>query len=253
MQSLKELYKIGNGPSSSHTMGPKRAVEIFKNKNIDATSFKIILYGSLALTGKGHLTDYIIKETLAGYKTEIIFDTETECKVHPNTFDIFAMNGNEIMSTWRVYSVGGGTFQIEGKKVVTFDEIYKEKDFTEIKEYCIKNNCDLFDYVVKNEGEERKEFLNEIWSSMQNTIQTGLEKEGNIPGKLNISRIAKRIFENIKPNETETLKRNKLLRITKKKIVMSLFMDDNACAFRIFKRIFLEFASLLNINWHLII
>ena len=120
MQSLKELFKIGNGPSSSHTMGPKRAVEIFKNKNLDATSFKVILYGSLALTGKGHLTDYIIKQTLAGYNTEIEFDTKTECTVHPNTFDIFAMKDEIVKSHWRVYSVGGGTFQIEGKKSSCF-------------------------------------------------------------------------------------------------------------------------------------
>ena len=81
MQSLKELYKIGNGPSSSHTMGPKRAVEIFKNKHLDATKFKVILYGSLALTGKGHLTDYIIEKTLSGYDVEIEFNTKEKCEL----------------------------------------------------------------------------------------------------------------------------------------------------------------------------
>ena len=99
MQSLKELFKIGNGPSSSHTMGPKRAVEIFKNKYSDATKIKVILYGSLALTGKGHLTDYIIEKTLTGYETEIEFDTKTECTVHPNTFDIFALLISSIIIT----------------------------------------------------------------------------------------------------------------------------------------------------------
>lgn len=211
MQSLKELYKIGNGPSSSHTMGPKRAVEIFKNKNLDATSFKIILYGSLALTGKGHLTDYIIEQTLSGYKTEIEFDTETECTVHPNTFDIFAMKGDEISSHWRVYSVGGGTFQIEGKKVVTFEDVYKEESFGEIKEYCENNNCDLYDYVVANEGDEIKEFLSEIWTSMQNTIRKGLATDGMIPGKLNLDRRAKKVFENKIENETDSQKQNRLL------------------------------------------
>ena len=82
MQSLKELYKIGNGPSSSHTMGPKRAVEIFKNKHLEATEFKIILYGSLALTGKGHLTDYIIKKTLEGYETKVEFNTVKCIQIH---------------------------------------------------------------------------------------------------------------------------------------------------------------------------
>ena len=211
MQSLKELYKIGNGPSSSHTMGPKRAVEIFKNKNLDSDKFKVILYGSLALTGKGHLTDYIIEQTLSGYEVEIIFDTKEECTVHPNTFDIFAIKNEEITSHWRVYSVGGGTFQIEGKKVVSFEDIYKEECFEEIKKYCIENNCDLYDYVVSVEGEEIKDFLKEIWKSMQNTIKKGLTAEGMIPGKLKVDRRAKKLFETKIENETETLKQNRLL------------------------------------------
>lgn len=211
MQSLKELLKIGNGPSSSHTMGPKRAVEIFKNKNPEATSFKVILYGSLALTGKGHLTDYIIKQTLEGYKTEIEFNTKEDCPVHPNTFDIFAMKGEEEKAHWRVYSVGGGTFQIEGKKEVTFEDVYKEKSFSEIKEYCRENECELYDYVVANEGEEIKDFLYEIWKSMQNTIKRGLAADGFIPGKLNLDRRAKKLFEEKIENETESLKQNRLL------------------------------------------
>ena len=211
MQSLKELLKIGNGPSSSHTMGPKRAVEIFKNKNLNATKFKIILYGSLALTGKGHLTDYIIKKTLEGYETEIEFDTKTECNVHPNTFDIFALKGEEVLSSWRVYSVGGGTFQIEGKKEVSFEDVYKEKSFKEIKEYCETNKKELYDYVVENEGEEIKDFFLSIWNSMQETIKRGLSAEGAIPGKLQIERIAKRIYEEKTENETEILRQKRLL------------------------------------------
>ena len=211
MQSLKELYKIGNGPSSSHTMGPKRAVEIFKNKNLDADKFKVVLYGSLALTGKGHLTDYIIKKTLSGYETEIIFDTKEECTVHPNTFDIFAIKDGEVKSNWRVYSVGGGTFQLEGKKVVSFEDIYKEKSFGEIKEYCIKNNCDLYDYVVSVEGEDINEFLKEIWESMKQTIQNGLSTDGMIPGKLDLDRRAKKLYEMKIENETESLRQNRLL------------------------------------------
>ncbi len=211
MQSLKELYKIGNGPSSSHTMGPKRAVEIFKNKNLDADKFKVVLYGSLALTGKGHLTDYIIEKTLSGYETEIIFDTKEECTVHPNTFDIFAIKDGEVKSNWRVYSVGGGTFQLEGKKVVSFEDIYKEKSFGEIKEYCIKNNCDLYDYVVSVEGEDINEFLKEIWESMKQTIQNGLSTDGMIPGKLDLDRRAKKLYEMKIENETESLRQNRLL------------------------------------------
>lgn len=211
MQSLKELYKIGNGPSSSHTMGPKRAVEIFKNKNLDADKFKVILYGSLALTGKGHLTDYIIKQTLKDYEVEIEFNMKEECTVHPNTFDIFAIKNNDVKNHWRVYSVGGGTFQLEGKKVVAFEDIYNEKSFGEIKTYCEEHNYDLYDYVVAVEGEEINPFLNEIWESMKDTIVRGLETEGMIPGKLKVDRRAKRLFETKIENETESLKQNRLL------------------------------------------
>lgn len=211
MQSLKELYKIGNGPSSSHTMGPKRAVEIFKNKHLDATKFRVILYGSLALTGKGHLTDYIIKKTLEGYETEVEFNTEAKCEVHPNTFDIFAYKNEEQIGYWRVYSVGGGTFKIEGKKEVDFPNIYMEESFEEIKQYCKEHNCDLYDYVCKVEGEEIKEFLKEIWESMQNTIKNGLSQYGRIHGKLNLDRRAKKLYENIPENEDESLKQSRLL------------------------------------------
>lgn len=211
MQSLKELYKIGNGPSSSHTMGPKRAVEIFKNKNLEADKFKVILYGSLALTGKGHLTDYIIKQTLEGYETEIEFNKEYKCDVHPNTFDIYAFKDGKQLSHWRVYSVGGGTFQVEGKKEITAQSIYEEKSFKEIKEYCKKNNCDLYEYVCKIEGESIKEFLYEIWDSMQSTIKKGLKAEGLIHGKLNLDKRAKAIYEKKIENEDETVKQNRLL------------------------------------------
>jgi len=211
MQSLKELYKIGNGPSSSHTMGPKRAVEIFRNKHLDATKFKVILYGSLALTGKGHLTDYIIEKTLSGYDVEIEFNTKEKCEVHPNTFDIFAIKDGEEIAHWRVYSVGGGTFQIEGKKVVSFEERYNEKNFEEIKTYCMQNNCDLYNYVVNNEESDITNFLKEIWESMQKTVEAGLATDGIIPGKLKLPRKAKGIYENKIENETESLKQNRLL------------------------------------------
>lgn len=211
MQSLKELYKIGNGPSSSHTMGPKRAVEIFKNKHSDATKFKVILYGSLALTGKGHLTDYIIKKTLEDYETEVEFNSEAKCDVHPNTFDIFAYKDEEQIGYWRVYSVGGGTFKIEGKKEVDFPNVYEEESFQEIKQYCKEHNCDLYDYVCAVEGAEIKEFLKEIWESMQKTIKKGLSEYGMIHGKLNLDRRAKKLYENILPDEDETMEQSRLL------------------------------------------
>lgn len=211
MQSLKELYKIGNGPSSSHTMGPKRAVELFRNKYNNATKFKIILYGSLALTGKGHLTDYIIRKVLSDYECEIIFDEETKCDVHPNTFDIFAYNNDEIIDKWRVYSIGGGTFKVEGEEEIDILDIYKEKNWSEIKSYCKENNIDLYEYVCSREGENIKEFLTEIWNSMKTTINNGLNSSGTIPGKLKLQRKAKDIYEKKMENEDNTLRRTRLL------------------------------------------
>ncbi len=211
MQSLTELYKIGNGPSSSHTMGPKRAVEIFKNKHPEATKFKVILYGSLALTGKGHLTDYIIEKTLEGIETEIGINTEYKCEVHPNTFDIFALKDNEITGSWRVYSVGGGTFQVEGKKEISKEDVYSEASFGEIKEYCKNHKCDLYDYVCNIEGNEINEFLNEIWKSMQLTIKNGLSSDGIIHGKLKLDKRAKKLYEKKIENEDDITKQNRLL------------------------------------------
>lgn len=211
MQSLKELYKIGNGPSSSHTMGPKRAVEIFKNKNTNATKFKIILYGSLALTGKGHLTDYIIEETLKGYECEIIFDEKMKCDVHPNTFDIFAYKGEELLNKWRVYSIGGGTFKVDGKEVAIAPDIYKQKNWYEIQLYCKNNNIDLYEYVCQVEGEEINKFLSQIWDVMQFTINEGLKKSGTIPGKLKMQRRAKDVYNKKVANENDSLKRIRLL------------------------------------------
>lgn len=211
MQSLKELYKIGNGPSSSHTMGPKRAVEIFKNKHLDASKFKVILYGSLALTGKGHLTDYIIKQTLEGYDTEIEFNTDYKCEVHPNTFDIFAYKNEEIIGEWRVYSVGGGTFKVEGKKEISVPNIYIEETFDEIEKYCIEHDCNLFEYVCRVEGREIVQFLQEIWDSMQTAIKNGLLAKGEIHGKLHLEKRARSLFENKADVEDVTMKQNRLL------------------------------------------
>lgn len=212
MQSLQELYKIGNGPSSSHTMGPKRATEIFKSKYPNADKFKIILYGSLALTGKGHLTDYIIMKTLEGYEVEIEFDTKTDCKVHPNTFDISAYKEEKLLDSWRVYSIGGGTFKIAEKKDIIIEDIYPQKNFNEIKEYIKQNNIDLYDYVCLIEGKEQiTEFLNQVWKTMQQTIKNGLTTTGIIPGKLKLQRRAKKIYEDKLAFETNDIKKTRLI------------------------------------------
>lgn len=211
MQSIRELYKIGNGPSSSHTMGPKRAVEWFKNKNPEADRFEIYLYGSLAFTGKGHLTDKIIEKVLHPIETNIIFDTEFICEKHPNTMDLVAYRNGIEISKNRIYSIGGGTIQIEGEEKVAIPNIYKLRTFREIKEYCIKNNKSLVDYVFEVEGDDFREFLTEVWYTMRKCILSGLSEQGIIPGKLKIPRKAKMIYENEKDDIDFTLKRTRLL------------------------------------------
>lgn len=211
MKTLRELYKIGNGPSSSHTMGPKRAAEWFKDKNPEANRFDIYLYGSLAFTGKGHLTDKIIKETLNPIKTNIIFDTKFVCDKHPNTMDLIAYKDDQKISQARVYSVGGGAIEVEGQKRAIVPDIYKLNHMQDIKDYCKENDKDLFDYVVETEGEDIIEFLRAIWHTMYNSVKTGIEKEGIIPGKLQLPREAKMIYENTAEDQNPILKRTRLL------------------------------------------
>lgn len=211
MQSLRELYKIGNGPSSSHTMGPKRAVEWFKNQNPTADRFDVYLYGSLAFTGKGHLTDKIIEKTLAPTETNIIFDTEFACTKHPNTMDIVGFKDGEEIARNRVYSVGGGTIEIEGMATAIVPNIYNLSKFNDIEEYCLKNNKGLHDYVYEIEDKDFKEFLKEVWEAMKASIELGLKVDGVIPGKLKVQRRAKNIYENRETDEDFTLRRTRIL------------------------------------------
>lgn len=210
MKSLKELYKIGNGPSSSHTMGPKKAALLLKDKYPEADLYKIILYGSLAYTGKGHLTDKIILKALEKKNVEIIFNKDVKELKHPNTMDLIAYKNNEELGRFTAYSVGGGSIQIGGELLKEEKNIYKLTTFTEIKKYCIKKEISLLEYVIMQEGKEIIEYLNSVWKTMKKTLEEGLEKEGIIPGKLKISKKAKSLYNTV-TKETSELKRIRLL------------------------------------------
>ena len=212
MRTIRELFKIGNGPSSSHTMGPKRATELFRDKNPDADRFEIILYGSLASTGKGHLTDWIIRETLKNKLVDIFFDEQTKCTVHPNTMELIAYKNDEKIANWKVYSVGGGAIEIEGEKnIEQIPIVYNHSKFTEIKEYCEKEKITLPEYVYSKEDKEFREYLREIWNTMKNAVEEGLTKDGVLPGALNLTRKAKKIYESINENDSPELKKARLL------------------------------------------
>ncbi len=199
MDSLKELYKIGNGPSSSHTMGPQRAADRYKSENPDAKSYRVTLYGSLAATGKGHLTDYIIEKTLAPKDVEIVWRADIIKDYHPNGMMFEAIDENgEAKNPWTVYSVGGGTIAEEGQRGNAVKETYPHKTFAEIIEYCKKENINLYQYVIRYEEIDILDYLETIKDAMENSVLEGLSTEEIIPGKLQLHRRAINFLNNYK-------------------------------------------------------
>ncbi len=211
MQSLKTLYKVGIGPSSSHTMGPQYAAEYINEKFPDAAKVKVILYGSLALTGEGHGTQIALAETLKA-PNEITFNTEEKNLPHPNTLDfvVYDKDGNETAKV-RAMSIGGGEIRIEGEPSVCNPEIYPQKNFEEIKDYCLMHHLRLSDYVAKFEGEEIFVFLKSIWERMKLTVREGLSKEGILPGGLEVERKAKYLYAQRHMDETPETRENRLV------------------------------------------
>ena len=211
MQSLKMLYKIGKGPSSSHTMGPQYAAEYINANYPDAAFVKVILYGSLALTGEGHGTDKVLKETISA-PNEIVLDIQTKDLPHPNTLDfvIYDNEKNEIAKV-RAMSIGGGEIRIEGVPAVTAPEIYPQKNFDEIKEYCLMHHLRLSDYVANYEGEAIFMFLKSVWEQMKMTVREGLAIEGILPGGLNVERKAKYLYAQRHMDETPETRENRLV------------------------------------------
>ena len=192
MKSIRDIYKIGKGPSSSHTMGPERAAKLFKAQHPEADGFRVVLYGSLSKTGVGHGTDRVIREVLSPLPTEIIFSKEELTGTHPNTLDFFALKDGKDIGFLRVESVGGGDIRYAGQKSADSEEVYIEHSFAEIADFCKWRYIDkLSDYVELNEGPEIWDFLMEVWLTMKQAIEDGLAAEGVLPGGLNVQRKAK--------------------------------------------------------------
>ena len=193
MKSIKELYRIGTGPSSSHTMGPRYASEIFIQKNPDAKRFEVTLYGSLAATGKGHLTDKAIADVLDNEKhpLEIIWKSNVFLPFHPNgmTFRAIDAEGNE-MDNWTVFSVGGGALAEEGKSKCETADVYDMDHMDDILAWCRKNGRTYWEYVETCEGKEIWDYLSEVWKTMCESVERGIEAEGVLPGPLNLQRKA---------------------------------------------------------------
>lgn len=207
MKSIQDLFKIGKGPSSSHTIGPERAARIFREKYPDADRYTVILYGSLSKTGKGHGTDRVLREILSPTPTEIIFSSaEPGDYTHPNTMDFHAWHGEEKSPRMRVVSIGGGDIEVEGRPDVEPPEVYPENSFAEIMDFCRMRNLSLWEYVEVNEGPEIWDFLATIWEAMKRSIDEGLSTTGILPGGLNVERKAKTLYETVPPNEYAALR-----------------------------------------------
>ncbi len=194
MKSIKELYRIGSGPSSSHTMGPKKAAELFLARYPEAASFNVTLYGSLAATGKGHFTDAAIIAVLEPHASvEIIWQPKIFLPFHPNgmTFEAFGKDGKELES-WTVYSIGGGALAEEKEGPVGGDnrEIYGMNSMQEILNWCEVSGKSYWEYVQECEDSDIWDYLAEVWTTMKAAIKRGLEQEGVLPGPLNLRRKA---------------------------------------------------------------
>lgn len=212
MKSLRYLYKIGRGPSSSHTMGPEKACRIFLKRYPQADEYEATLLGSLSATGKGHLTDEVIRETFVPGKVTVIFgDTDESKLLHPNTLILKAKSGGSVLGESEVYSVGGGEIVFKGEKQNAAEEIYPHKTFDEIKEFCIENSLKLWQYAEIFEGGEIWNFLQNIWENMQNCVLRGLKTDGVLSGGLNTRRKAKILYDQYVLNEDAETRENRLV------------------------------------------
>lgn len=194
MESLRELFKIGKGPSSSHTMGPERAANIIKKRFGENAEYVVDLYGSLSMTGKGHLTDYIIHETL-GENCQVNF-CEGTLPFHPNGMVFHIYQDGELKDDITAYSVGGGSIVWEGEDDFSLSRknVYREKNLKEILETLDRNAYSFYDYVMEHENALFVDYLYEILDTMFDSVERGLKREGTIPGKLQLPRVAKQMY-----------------------------------------------------------
>jgi L-serine dehydratase len=190
MESIKSIYTIGHGPSSSHTLGPRKAATTFLARYPAAVSFSVTLYGSLAATGKGHLTDTTLIEAFTGRTLQILWEPEIFLPRHPNALKFVAYNSNGgVMGEWTAYSIGGGSI-IDDTDRKESECVYPHKNMSEILEYCEGRGISLWQYVEDQEGLIIWDYLKEVWNVMEAAIKRGLKNDGVLPGELHLQRKA---------------------------------------------------------------
>ena len=211
MKSIKSIYKVGIGPSSSHTMGPSYAASNFINEYPQADHIKAILYGSLAKTGKGHGTDRAIREIIGNITCDIEFDTLTELDTHPNTVEFIAFKDGVVLGKKKYFSIGGGEIRQENQENPVDQEVYNDNSFSQISQICKSNNIRLSDYVFSHENHNIKAYLLSVWKTMQNAINEGLSKSGKLPGGLEVERKAQYLYNQRHIDESPQTRENRLV------------------------------------------
>ncbi|MBR2971270.1 MAG: L-serine ammonia-lyase [Clostridia bacterium] len=208
MQSVKNIYKIGFGPSSSHTMAPVKAATLYKAK-FPADEYKVVIYDSLAKTGKGHLTDKAIIQAFAHKKVTVVFDPDTAVP-HPNTMDFYTGDGENFV---RVFSVGGGEIVVEGEPIddKKVKNVYPHNTFRGIVKFCEKNGLSLSEYVFHFEDEDIHDYLLTVWRTMNEAISAGLKATGVLGGGLRVERKAKMLFNQRFMDESPETRESRLV------------------------------------------
>ncbi len=211
MPSVAQIFKIGRGPSSSHTIGPERACLAFKKRFPDADSFRVTLFGSLAKTGKGHGTDTVIRKTLAPQNVEVLFDPVKTDLPHPNTMTFTALANGKTLGSATVLSVGGGDIVFENEPWDTPKELYPETTFESIAAVCKEKNLRLWQYVEAHEDADFPAYMASVWEAMKAAIARGLADSGTLPGGLEVNKKAKALYNGRYIGEPDDVRENRVV------------------------------------------
>ena len=209
MKSIRSIYKIGNGPSSSHTVGPFHASQVFKARYPDADSYRVTLYGSLAYTGEGHGTGKAIKAVLP--EAKLVFNRDEKDLPHPNTMLFEAFKDGQRMGISRIFSIGGGSIRIEGEESDDEKEVYPQKCFSEILKICRDRSLNLAQFIYRMEDDRLRDYLRIVWEAMKDEIRRGLQAVGTLPGGLGVTRKARLLYEKRCYNESADVTMNRVI------------------------------------------
>ena len=209
MRSIKTVYKIGHGPSSSHTVGPYRAAKIFGKRYPDADRYQVTLYGSLAFTGEGHGTEKAICSGLRD--TTVLVDQTLTDLPQPNTMLFQALKDGEVIGSTRIFSIGGGSIRFENESSSEDHETYPQRHFSEIVSMCRSRGISLAHFIYRHEEPSIRDFLATVWTAMQESVSRGLKAEGILPGGLGVARKAKTLYQKRCYNESADVTMNRVI------------------------------------------